>query len=298
MTETLVGVSPPKEIKKSVSPAEQELAAARELVRAALARGVALTGPDGLLKAITKTVLESALEEEMSEHLGYDKHAVEGRNGGNSRNGTRAKTVLTKAAGEVQVQVPRDRAGSFEPVVVKKRQRRLSNVDAVAISGNSVQSTTFRSCGWSAYQRHLTCGRRTSPPALARRQCHRCAQPHRLHLDVSELFTLLVGVQLGQRRLAVAASSCCRLTCLRKDELARPLEISVSDAFIEHTNDILRTVLGSSPPPQPPASSGTTNNAAPRSVRRIEPPGRGGATTISTAVGLAAGASSLWSAPV
>jgi Transposase, Mutator family len=83
-TETLVGVSRPKEIKKVVSPAEQELAAARELVKSARARGVALTGPDGLLKAITKTVLESALEEEMSEHVGYDKHAVQGRNGGNS----------------------------------------------------------------------------------------------------------------------------------------------------------------------------------------------------------------------
>ena len=79
-TETLVGVSRPKEIKKVVSPAEQELAAARELVKSARARGVALTGPDGLLKAITKT----ALGEEMSEHVGYDKHAVQSRNGGNS----------------------------------------------------------------------------------------------------------------------------------------------------------------------------------------------------------------------
>jgi putative transposase len=134
MTETLVGVSPPKENRKAVSPAEQELAAAREMVKSARARGVALTGPDGLLKAITKTVLESALEEEMSEHVGYDKHAVQGRNGGNSRNGTRSKTVLTEAAGEVSVDVPRDRAGTFDPVVVKKRQRRLSDVDAVAIS--------------------------------------------------------------------------------------------------------------------------------------------------------------------
>ena len=134
MTETLVGVSPPHEMKKAVSPAEQELAEARELVKAAQARGVALTGPDGLLKAITKTVLESALEEEISEHLGYDKHAVAGRNGGNSRNGTRSKTVLTEAAGEVELRVPRDRDGTFEPVVVRKRQRRLSDVDAVAIS--------------------------------------------------------------------------------------------------------------------------------------------------------------------
>jgi putative transposase len=135
MTETLVGVGPlEKASKKSVTPAEAERAAVRELVRAARARGEDLTGPDGLLKVITKTVLESALEEEMSEHVGYDKHTVEGRNGGNSRNGTRSKTVLTEAAGEVQVQVPRDRDGTFEPVVVRKRQRRLSDVDAVAIS--------------------------------------------------------------------------------------------------------------------------------------------------------------------
>src|SRR3954470_15779152 len=129
---TLPGVSPAETTSNKTGAAER--AAVRELVRAARARGEDLTGPDGLLKVITKTVLESALEEEMSEHVGYDKHTVEGRNGGNSRNGTRSKTVLTEAAGEVQVQVPRDRDGTFEPVVVRKRQRRLSDVDAVAIS--------------------------------------------------------------------------------------------------------------------------------------------------------------------
>ena len=83
MTETLAGVSSlEKAAKKAVTPAEAERAAVRELVKAARARGEELTGPDGLLKTITKTVLESALEEEMTEHLGYDKHAVEGRNGG------------------------------------------------------------------------------------------------------------------------------------------------------------------------------------------------------------------------
>ncbi len=119
MTETLVGVGSLKNAaKKTVGTADQELAAARELVKAARDRGVELTGPDGLLKAITKTVLETALEEEMSEHLGYDKHAVEGRNYGNSRNGTRAKTVLTDAAGQVEIEVPRGRDGSFAPVIV------------------------------------------------------------------------------------------------------------------------------------------------------------------------------------
>ena len=91
MTDTLVGVSPPRKAKKTLTPEEVERAAVRELVKAARARGEDLTGPDGLLKAITKQVIEAALEEEMTEHVGYDKHAVEGRNGGNSRNGTRAE---------------------------------------------------------------------------------------------------------------------------------------------------------------------------------------------------------------
>ncbi len=115
-------------------PWEAEAAAVRELVRAARARGEELTGPDGLLKLITRQVLEAALEEEMSEHVGYDKHAVQGRNGGNSRNGTRTKTVLTENAGSIEVAVPRDRDGTFEPVIVKKRQRRLNDVDAVVLS--------------------------------------------------------------------------------------------------------------------------------------------------------------------
>ena len=76
-----------------------------------------------MLAQLTKLVLESALEGEMTAHLGYDKHErVEGSE--NARNGTRSKTVLTKA-GPVEIAVPRDRAGSFEPVVVAKRQRRL-----------------------------------------------------------------------------------------------------------------------------------------------------------------------------
>jgi hypothetical protein len=120
--------------KKAVTPAEVERAAVRELVRAARARGDDLTGPEGLLKMITKTVIESALDEEMAEHVGYDKHAVEGRNRGNSRNGRRTKTVLTDNAGPVEVVVPRDRDGTFEPVIVKKRQRRLSEVDTVVLS--------------------------------------------------------------------------------------------------------------------------------------------------------------------
>ena len=62
-----------------------------------------------MLKALTKTVIETALDEEMSEHLGYDKHDPIGRNSGNSRNGVRTKTVLTDNVGPIEITVPRDR---------------------------------------------------------------------------------------------------------------------------------------------------------------------------------------------
>src|SRR5699024_1822794 len=94
----------------------------------------ALTGPEGLLKALTKNMIETALDEEMSEHLGYDKHKPAGRDGGNSRNGKRSKTLLTDSCGNVTIDMPRDRDSSFTPQVVKKRQRRLSDVDEVVLS--------------------------------------------------------------------------------------------------------------------------------------------------------------------
>jgi putative transposase len=106
---------------------------AEELVARARAEGVELVGPGGLLTDLTRTVLETALEVEMDDHLGYAKHAPEGRDRGNSRNGSRSKTVLTEV-GEVEIAVPRDRDGSFEPKIVKKRQRRLAGVDELVIS--------------------------------------------------------------------------------------------------------------------------------------------------------------------
>ena len=92
-----------------------------------------LLGPGGLLTGLTKTVLETALEAELTDHLGYDKHDPAGRNGENSRNGTRAKTVLTEL-GPVEIDVPRDRDGTFEPVIVRKRQRRLDSIDQIVLS--------------------------------------------------------------------------------------------------------------------------------------------------------------------
>ena len=130
MTATLDGVT----TKKPDASAEAE--AARELVRLAKEQGLSLTGPHGLLKQLTKTVIETALNEEITGHLGYEKHdpAGQGAGSGNVRNGSAAKTVLTDSTGQVAIDVPRDRAGTFEPQIVRKRQRRLSGVDEIVLS--------------------------------------------------------------------------------------------------------------------------------------------------------------------
>ena len=112
-------------------PVDPELV--RQLAQRAADDGVELLGPDGLLQQLTKQVLETGLEVEMSEHLGYDKHEPAGRNGENSRNGTRSKTVTTEV-GPVELEVPRDRDGSFAPKTVRKRQRRMHGVDEMVLS--------------------------------------------------------------------------------------------------------------------------------------------------------------------
>jgi putative transposase len=101
---------------------DEELA--DQLLGKAQAEGVELLGPEGLLSQVTRAVLERALAEEMTGHLGYEKHDPAGRGSGNSRNGSTPKTVLTDV-GAVDLAVPRDRAGSFEPKIVRKGQTRL-----------------------------------------------------------------------------------------------------------------------------------------------------------------------------
>src|SRR5271165_239829 len=105
----------------------------RELTERARTGGLKLTGEGGLLGRLTKMVVEGALEGELDDHLGYGKHDPAGRDGGNSRNGHRAKTVLTDT-GPVEISVPRDRDASFEPKIVAKRQQRLTGVDEMVIS--------------------------------------------------------------------------------------------------------------------------------------------------------------------
>lgn len=107
--------------------AQADEALAQRLLERARSEGVELVGPAGLLTDLTKSVLETALEVEMEDHLGYGKHAPEGRNKGNSRNGSRSKTVLTEV-GEVEIAVPRDRrlvraAGRQEAAAPPRRRR-------------------------------------------------------------------------------------------------------------------------------------------------------------------------------
>lgn len=110
-----------------------DTAAVKQLVAQARQQGLQLSGEGGLLQQLTKIVLESAMEGEITDHLGYDKHDPAGAGSGNSRNGARTKTVLTDV-GPVEIAVPRDRAGSFEPTIVRKRQRRLSGVEDMVLS--------------------------------------------------------------------------------------------------------------------------------------------------------------------
>jgi transposase-like protein len=117
----------------------------RQLADRARSEGLQLTGEGGLLARLTKTVVESALEGELEDHLGYEKHDPAGRNGGNSRNGRRGKTVLTDV-GPVEIAVPRDRDGSFAPKLVAKHQRRLSGVEDLVISLSAKGLTTGEIC--------------------------------------------------------------------------------------------------------------------------------------------------------
>ena len=136
MTDTIAVVAADQEepgvAEAPPTPVDQDQVA-EQLLAQAKAQGVELVGPNGLLNQLTKRVLETALEEEMSAHLGYEKHDPLGRDRGNSRNGVRAKTVLTEI-GPVEIEVPRDTDASFQPQIVKKRQRRLTGVDEIVLS--------------------------------------------------------------------------------------------------------------------------------------------------------------------
>jgi putative transposase len=95
--------------------------------------GTPIDGREGLLALMTKAVLERALDVEIADHLGYDVGDPAGNGSGNSRNGHGRKTVLT-TGGSLDLEVPRDRNGSFEPVIVPKGKRRLGQVEDMILS--------------------------------------------------------------------------------------------------------------------------------------------------------------------
>lgn len=149
--EVVVRAVEPEVEKKQEAETGSELAALLDgdvvarLTKDAQAAGIPLSGEGGLLKQLTKMVLETALQGEMDAHLGYGKHEPAGRNTGNSRNGTRPKTVVTDV-GPVQIEVPRDRDASFTPRMVPKWQRRLSGVDDLVISLSARGLTSGEIC--------------------------------------------------------------------------------------------------------------------------------------------------------
>ena len=92
-----------------------------------------LLGKNGLIKELTARLVERALEAELTDHLGYEKHHPAGRGSGNSRNGYGRKTLKTDGE-PVEINVPRDRNGDFEPRLVPKRQSRMPSFDEKVIS--------------------------------------------------------------------------------------------------------------------------------------------------------------------
>lgn len=100
-----------------------------------------LQGPNGILKQLTKRLVERAMQAEMDHHLGYPKNHPAGRNSGNSRNGKTKKTIVSDQ-GKTEIEVPRDRNGDFEPQLIRKGQRRWDGFDAQILSMYALGMTT------------------------------------------------------------------------------------------------------------------------------------------------------------
>ena len=116
-----------------------------ELMAKVRSEGLELLGDGGVISELTKTILERALDEELTDHVGYERGDPAGRGSGNSRNGTTPKRVLTEI-GAVDLDVPRDRAGSFEPKIVPKGATRLArfNENVVALYATGMTTRDIR----------------------------------------------------------------------------------------------------------------------------------------------------------
>jgi transposase-like protein len=132
LTEIDTTGEPVEQDGRVAQPAGLDVQLAQELIEKARQSWVSLVGPDGLLAGVTRTVLQTALDAEMTEHLGYEK-GNRSRRRSNHRNGSSSKTVRTEV-GPVELAVPRDRAGTFEPRIVPKHARRVGGFDEAIIS--------------------------------------------------------------------------------------------------------------------------------------------------------------------
>lgn len=132
MEEVLDTVEVGRPRKEPEGPQFLDAEQAEALIEQARQQGVELLGDNGLLKQMTKAVLERALAEELTDHLGYEVGDPAGNGTGNSRNGYTPKRLLTEA-GTVELDVPRDRNGTHEPMIVAKGQRRLDGIDKIVI---------------------------------------------------------------------------------------------------------------------------------------------------------------------
>ncbi len=127
------GLEPARPAELVLPPDARLADVADQLVAAARNEGINLTGEGGLLTGLVQRVMQVSMETELTDHLGYEPHAVEGRGSGNSRNGYYPKTV-TSEIGDIHLEVPRDRNGTFRPQTVPVGQRRLDGLDAQVIS--------------------------------------------------------------------------------------------------------------------------------------------------------------------
>jgi putative transposase len=121
------------EMKKMASPKDEIIEGLLKDIDFSKLTTEQITGESGLLKQLTKRIVEKAMNAEMKDHLGYDINNPDGNNTGNSRNGTSKKKILTEL-GDVDIAIPRDRNGEYEPQIIKKHQRRFEGFDDQIIS--------------------------------------------------------------------------------------------------------------------------------------------------------------------
>jgi putative transposase len=183
---------------------------ADQLLDRAQAEGAELLGPDRLLSQVTKAVLERALTEELTGHLRYDKHDPAGRGSGNSRKGATGKTVLTDV-GAVDLQVPRDRNGSFEPQIVRKGQTRLKgfNDRIIALYARGMTTRNIRAHLREMYDVEV------SPDLISRVTdgvLEELAEWQSRPLDSAWLPVVVANAPGGDVRCHVAATTGCQRT--------------------------------------------------------------------------------------